>query len=252
MTRMTSQEHADGAGAALLSSPVRRAIVEALRDESVLADPAAQGLTAAQLAEHLGLHVTTVRFHLDQLEKAGLVVSHFTTVFGVGRPRKVYAAAARSSPPADNASHLQLLAGLLTESFGSGATPAEAGEEWVRAHLQLPDDGPATTPGAWLTKVGRLVDVLHDWGYEPELSTADGGRSCRVELAHCPFMDLARANSAVVCGIHEGLLRGVLEQQGEHDVEVELLPFVGPDLCHAHLSTRTDFRPPPTPDEEQP
>lgn len=48
-------------------------------------------MTAAQLSEVLGLHPTTVRFHTDRLEAAGIIASHLTTAFGVGRPRKVYA-----------------------------------------------------------------------------------------------------------------------------------------------------------------
>lgn len=249
MTGGTSEPVPGDPGAALLESPVRRAIVEALQryaagDEG----PAgAGGMTAAQLADRVGLHVTTVRFHLDQLDAAGLVVSHFTTAFGVGRPRKVYAAA--SAGHGDAASHLKLLAGLLTASFGAGVTPDQAGRQWVREHVTLAGGAPATTAGAWLTKIGQLVDVLQQWGYSPDLTTSDGGRTCRIDLVDCPFLDLARANPEVVCGIHRGLLAGVLERLGEERAEVLLRPFVGPSLCHAQISTRQPFQ---TPSEDLP
>ena len=227
-------------GAALLASPVRRAIVESL-GRVTTGEAQAGGLTAAQLAEELELHVTTVRFHLDQLELAGLVQSHFTTMFGVGRPRKVYTAVPATDEPDRSASHLRLLAGLLSSSFASNASPEEAGEQWVKENLALERTGPATTPGAWLTELGRLIDVLQRWGYTPDLTTSDGGRSCRIDLVDCPFMDLARANPDVVCGIHRGLLTGVLGQMGENRVEVSLQPFVGPSLCHAHVTTHHPF-----------
>lgn len=235
------------AGAALLASPVRRAIVRSL-ERFAEADPdpgaaAAGGMTAAQLADELGVHVTTARFHLDQLELAGLVLSHFTTVFGVGRPRKVYSVAPSTAAPDRAATHLRLLAGLLSSSFTSGLTPEQVGERWIHEHVSLPRTAPANTPGAWLTKLGALIDVLQRWGYTPNLTTTDGGRSCRIDLVDCPFMDLARANPDLVCGIHRGLLTGALDQMGEQQVDVSLQPFVGPSLCHAHISTRQPFEP---------
>ncbi len=248
MVKRVSAQQADAveAGAALLASPVRRAIIESLElfaeaEREAGESAAAGGMTAAQLAEELGVHVTTARFHLDQLELAGLVLSHFTTVFGVGRPRKVYAVAPSTNEPDRTASHLKLLAGLLSASFVSDLTPEAAGEQWIQEHVKLRRSDPATTPGAWLTKLGALIDVLERWGYTPNLTTTDGGRSCRIDLVDCPFMDLARANPDVVCGIHRGLLTGALDQMGEEQVDVSLQPFVGPTLCHAHVSTRQPF-----------
>jgi len=242
----TGRAGVDDTAASLLASPVRRAIVGSLERfaESGGGSGAAVeagGRTAAQLAQELGLHVTTVRFHLDQLELAGLVLSHFTTAFGVGRPRKVYALAPKANQPDQSASHLKLLAGLLSASFSSDLTPEQAGARWMREHVTLDRTSPANTPGAWLTKLGRLVDVLRRWGYTPNLTTTNGGRSCRIDLVDCPFLDLARANPEVVCGIHRGLLAGALDQMGEDRVEVSLQPFVGPSLCHAHVSTRQPF-----------
>lgn len=225
----------------LLALPARRAIVDALRRyryEEGDVDPG--GMTSGQLADLLGRHPTTVRFHADRLEVAGLVRSHFTTVFGVGRPRKVYAVAAPAMA-IDQVGHLQRLLELMTESFTSGATPQEAGEQWADHHLPFTPTEPARSPGAWVSKIGPLVDVLQDWGYAPELSTTDGGRSCHISMTDCPFLELARAHPEVVCGIHRGVLVGVLRQQGEHDVDVSVLPFVGPNMCRAEITTRQPF-----------
>jgi predicted ArsR family transcriptional regulator len=233
---------------ALLASPVRRAIMEMLEldarepsDEPVNAG----GRTAAQLGEALGLHVTTVRFHLDQLTSAGLVRTHFTNAFGVGRPRKVYAVARndQGQRQTDNsAPYLQLLAELLTSSYQSPLTPSELGARWIRENVRLERTAPATTPGGWLTKLGRIVQVLEAWGYRPDVTTTEGGRVCRIDLADCPFVDLARANPDVVCGIHHGLLAGALEQLGEDQSEVDLHPFSGPALCYALVNSHQSFR----------
>jgi predicted ArsR family transcriptional regulator len=228
-------------GADLLASPARRSIVEALRrHRPVAGEVDVGGMTAAELGRRLGLHPTTVRFHTDRLEAAGLVVSHLSTAFGVGRPRKVYAAAPVVAE-VDRVARLVRLTRLLTESFGADLTPAQAGAQWARAHVDRQGAGPAASPGEWLARLGRLVDVLGQWGYTVDLTTTGQGRSCRIDLTACPFRDLARTRPEVVCGIHEGLLSGVLGQLGETQVEVTLRPFVGPDLCHAHVSTLHPF-----------
>jgi predicted ArsR family transcriptional regulator len=228
--------------AVVLDSPVRSAIA------AILSRPAStrraiggivdvDGLTAGELASELDLHVTTVRFHLDRLERAGLVRSQFTTAFGVGRPRKVYAVTAEPESLGDREWHLRMLAGLLSANFTTGVTPQEAGEQWIDENVSLTSAAPATTPGAWIAKLGELIDVLQRWGYSPELRTTDGGQTARIDIVDCPFRDLARENPDVVCGIHRGLLTGVLAQLGEDEVDVSLQPFVGPRLCRAVLTT---------------
>jgi len=201
---------------------------------------AVQGFTADELAGDLDLHVTTVRFHLDQLVAAGLVEAEFTRAFGVGRPRKVYRVGPQASGLGDDHA-MALLSELLTASFGLEGTPRDAGESWSRRHVPATGEPPATTRGAWLGKLGRLLDVLEEWGYSPELSSDAGGRTSRLDLRHCPFRELAREHEDVVCGIHRGLLRGVMQQLGEPDVHVALEPFVEPDLCRAHLTTSQPF-----------
>ena len=235
--------------AALLASPVRRALVDALAH--VEGGDRTPGLTAAELADEVALHVTTVRFHLDQLVAAGLVEAAVRREGGAGRPRKFYTLAPGSLEDVDprvEIAPLRLLSSLLAQTLTAGVsgdsmTPAEAGRRWAAEHVPArPGERPADTPGRWLGKLAQMIDVLQEWGYTPELRTSEGGRTAEVTLAHCPFLDLARANPAVVCGIHRGLIAGSLEQLGENATRVSLEPFVGPTTCIAHISTTTPFR----------
>lgn len=230
----------DPKGVDLLVSPVRRALVDALAAHRPETE-GPPGLTAAQLATELELHVSTVRFHVDQLVAAGLLEAEFTARFGVGRPRKIYRVAPGSLSDERGAEALKKLTALLVGTFTSGVTPEVAGRRWAQDNVPLVE-GAASTPGEWLGKVGRMVDVLEEWGYTPELTTSQGGRTTTVDLHHCPFLDLARSSPAVVCGVHRGIIVGALEQLGEEAVEVSLQPFVGPDLCRAHITTRMPFR----------
>ena len=234
--------------AAVLTSPVRRRIVEVL---TRVTDGHDHGqLSAAELAAELGLHVSTVRFHLDQLVAVRLVEPHVRRQPGAGRPRKVYTSAPGSFAQLSRSGEveaLRLLSALLATTLADrlvDRTPAEAGRRRAHDHLaRVPGAAPATTPGQWLGRIAPMVEVLQEWGYTPEVATSRGGRTARVTLAHCPFLELARDNPAVVCGIHRGLIAGSLEQLGEPEPEVSLVPFVDATTCVAHITTRTTFRP---------
>ncbi|HET7397663.1 MAG TPA: helix-turn-helix domain-containing protein [Intrasporangium sp.] len=245
-----------GSGVDLLSSQVRRRIVDTLANLPSTPDGSgglrpAEGLSAQDLAEHLGLHVTTVRFHLDQLVSGGLLTSHFEPPVGAGRPRKLYAVEPGSLETVSTEDSYRMLSGLLVESFrtqpdGRQLSPEEVGVRWshdrvAEEDLDPADQAPARTAGQWLGKVGHMVDLLREWGYVPEVSTTDGGRTANVSLHDCPFLSLARDNVAVVCGIHRGLIRGVMQSLGEESTTVGLTPLVGPNLCVAALTSSTPF-----------
>ncbi|MFV0253408.1 MAG: helix-turn-helix transcriptional regulator [Beutenbergiaceae bacterium] len=252
---MLVEKVADTVGVAVLSSPVRRRIVDHLANLPALTPvdggpSRSEGCSAAELADLLDLHVTTVRFHLDQLVTVGLLHTSNRRGDGAGRPRKMYALTpGRMDAPAGD-SYLAL-AEILADSFGgetgSPRTPEEAGVQWAHEHVDTdPAATPATTPGRWLGKIGRLVDSLEEWGYTPNVATREGGRSVEVTLVDCPFLALASTHPEVVCGIHRGLIRGTLEQIGEQSAEISLEPLVGPATCIAHIRSRSQFSTEPT------
>lgn len=248
--------------ASLLESPVRRAIIEALTFAATSATISPLGTsgrvqhTAADLARLLDLHVTTVRFHLDQLDAAGLIESEFVRTGNAGRPRKVYRPAlsllpAITSPTSGESSSapdhesMRILTGLLTESFGvtDGATPISpeaAGRRWAANHVPATDAAPAATWGQWLGKMGQVIDVLQEWGYTPQLTATTGRTGTRIDLTQCPFRELARANPRVVCGIHKGLIAGTMTQVGEPDSKVDLRAFADGETCIAHIQPSAD------------
>lgn len=246
-------------GVELLRSDVRRRLLDHLAELPVEGPPGSptrdRGLTAAELADLIDLHVTTVRFHVDQLVRAGLLVAHNDRPTRAGRPRKLYALPSIAlEPPEDPEAHrayvrLTRLLGPTLEAADEGAPPRpeEAGYRWAVDHVAPgtteDEREPARTQGAWLAKVGRVVDVLGEWGYFPEVRTRDRGRTAELLLPRCPFVALANIHPEVACGVHRGLLRGTLDALGE-DAAVSLQPFVGPDTCLAHLSTRTPFTEP--------
>ncbi|MEI2774404.1 MAG: helix-turn-helix domain-containing protein [Tetrasphaera sp.] len=235
-------------GAELLASPVRRRIVDLLHAYG-RGDPGEpSGLTASQLADMLDMHVTSVRFHLDQLVTAGIVTTWVARSGAAGRPHKRYAVAPGSLDLGEHPEGaFRVLAELLTRTFtrhtetGESLTPEQAGQEWARTHVHNGGGSPAATSGQWLSKIGQMVDVLRDFGYTPEVSTSRDGRTAEITIVDCPFLELARTHPAVVCGIHRGLITGTLQQLGETGAQSSLEPFVHPNVCRARVSTSTPF-----------
>ncbi len=218
---------------------------QALRRHRALADPsrarilaelADDGpLDARELAARVGLHVNTVRVHLNELVDVGLVSSETVPPQGRGRPRLVYSATAVEP---EEGRRYRLLAEILTAlvaRFGSKATPQleEIGEAW--GHYMV-DSPPPFTAVSDDEAVDRLIALLAGVGFQPELER--GKRSRRILMRPCPFLELARQHREVVCPIHLGLMRGALAELGATARATRLEPFVRPDLCVAHLAAR--------------
>lgn len=232
---------------AALASGVRRRLLALLR-------AGAEPQDAHQLAEAVALHVTTARFHLDVLGRAGLVTSRPLRRGTGGRPRTVYLAASRG-PTTDDGAGYQALAGLLAEHFDDAADrraarAEQAGIAWA-AEINLLSAECGTTAAQAARHVTGLFAEL---GFEPELVAAGNvtgpepaageakkgtlaeEEGWQVRLRACPFRTVARAHPEVVCNVHLGLLRGALTRLGAPPTTVDLQPFVTPELCIASLS----------------
>lgn len=237
----------------VLASPVRRGIIATL--DALSPDdpddggpaPRAHGLTAAELSTRLDLHVTTIRFHLDQLVDIGVVRPHDVRA-GVGRPKRHYAISPDPLPQPTPTDLYRLLFEGLDGATSELADPSEAGWQWAYTQaskaLGARDDTPATTPGEFVAKLGALIDLLGQWGYSPDVSTADQGQRAELALTQCPLRHLAETNLSQACSLHEGVLRGALDSLGEPDLELGLHPFAQPQLCVATITRRTTFAKP--------
>ena len=211
----------------------------ALADPSrarILAELADGPLDARDLAGRVGLHVNTVRVHLNALVEAGLVSAETVPPQGRGRPRVAYQATAAAAD--DGGRRYRLLAEILTAlvaRFGPEAAEQleEIGEAWGHYLVESPP------PFASLSDeeaVERLVRLLAEVGFQPQLEQK--ARARQIHMRPCPFLELARAHQDVICPIHLGLMRGALSELGAKTRATKLEPFVRPDLCVARLAAR--------------
>ena len=231
----TGQAHATG------RNRQRERVLELVREHDGAVD-------AAELAARMGLHVTTVRFHLDALCSEGTVERTRITRAGVGRPRTGYRAVRERL---DYRSLAEILALELGDTADKRRRRAEAaGRRWAEriaagsarelvAGLDVSD---SVRPRKTLKGQAAMVaTVFARMGFGPELTpaaTSTAGTQQTIRLHACPVRDLARAHPEVGCALHRGLLQGLLASPSEgHStaprpaMQAELEPFVEPDLC---------------------
>lgn len=202
---------------AALASQSRRAVLELLADSHEMLD-------AADIAAGIVLHVTTVRFHLEQLENAGLVRRELSHDGRRGRPRVLFGITAAARSDEGHRQLAEVLADALASDPDGGKTRAiAAGERWADVSTA---DFPVNAEG---DVVGPLVQVLDRLGFGPELSGEGNDRI--INLLACPFRDTAAAHPEVVCSVHRGLIQRTLTNFGHDGDRADLLPFVQPELC---------------------
>ncbi|MDN4522753.1 helix-turn-helix domain-containing protein [Mycolicibacterium austroafricanum] len=204
---------------------------DVLRTLKAAADP----MSISAIAGALDVHPNTVRFHLERLVSDGQVEQVEPDRRRPGRPPLMF----RAMPQMDRTGprHYQLLAEILAMSLaadGDVTTRAQAGGHAWGRRLNVPV--PRRRQAGAEEAIDRLVDVLDDLGFAPQRLDVDGQQ--QIGLRHCPFLELAETQGRVVCGIHLGLMQGVLERQGAPVTVDRLEPFAQPDLCLAHLTLR--------------
>ncbi len=189
------------------TSPARRRVLSALVESRTPLD-------AASVAARVGLHVTTVRFHLDQLVAAGAATRRSHAEGRRGRPRILFAPAGPARDENVREQLIEVLATALAHDGDASPEALRAGRRWAGSFDTLDPQDPV--PG--------LVDVLSRLGFGPE---PDPGAST-IALRSCPFREAARAHPDVVCAVHRGLIDQLCEGTGHR---AELIPFIAPDRC---------------------
>ena len=190
----------------------------------------AGAIDAVELASRLKLHVTTVRFHLDALCDEGAIERTRMNRDGVGRPRTGYRAVEERL---DYRILAEILAMELGETVQTRARRAQrAGQQWAARIADSHGEPVAGQDGTDAAEVGDPLDrgavlateVFNRMGFDPELAaesepsaslSADSeqvlGQERVIRLHACPVRDLARAHPEVGCGLHLGLLQGLLD-----------------------------------------
>ena len=181
----------------VLAQPTRARIFKLLTE---LRRPAG----TEEMASELQLHRNGVRLHLERLREAGLVARERTRR-PVGRPRDMWSIAPDAQPGGDPPSAYADLGRWLADVITSGRTSLRAVEATGRELGQrlAPEGGSGPAEE-------QMHAALAALGFQPEREVGtDGGLTYR--LCNCPYRDVARGNQQIVCTMHRGATRGLLD-----------------------------------------
>jgi predicted ArsR family transcriptional regulator len=178
--------------------------------------------STVELAEGLGLHPNGVRTHLQHMRDAGLL-THRRAPQPRGRPRDEWAIAPTARPGGDPPHAYGALAVWLARSIP--ATPARLREVEATGR-EIGQELASRTAVPSERAIGDLLTAL---GFHPDIARGPEGRlHCR--LGNCPYRDSVRENQDVVCTLHRGLTRGLLDRLAP---TATLARFVPHDPDHA-------------------
>jgi predicted ArsR family transcriptional regulator len=169
-----------------------------------------------ELAERLGLHPNGVRTHLERLHDVGLV-SRRRERRGRGRPRDSWTVSPEAQPGGDPPTGYAQLARWLVRSLVSESAhvhDVEATGRQIGRELALTNGD--------VTGERRMHEVLAALGFQPQREPV-AGDTLTYRLRNCPYREAVRERQQLVCGLHRGITRGILEAL---DPETELVGFV--------------------------
>jgi predicted ArsR family transcriptional regulator len=208
----------------LLGEPVRRRLYD-----YVAAQPGS--VSREQAAKAVGIKKPLAAFHLDKLADEGLLEVEFRRLTdrqgpGAGRPAKLYKRASKevrvSLPPRQ----YELAARVFAEALSSDQGPApvrDAAQSLGREMAQEVRQRAGRHQGAKsLTRTAE--DVLRGYGFEP-FHDEEGN----IRLRNCPFHQLSRRYTQLVCGMNLDILQAMVDELGLDRLEARLEPQ--PGMC---------------------
>jgi len=196
-------------------------------------------LGVREVAQRMGLHTNTARFHLEALVEAGLAVREAEERETPGRPRIGYRAAADGP---GGRRRYRLLAEMLTSMIAGtmpdpGGAAEAAGREWGAYLTEQPPPYQRLTAEE---AIAKLAVIMEELGFAPLAETGPSSGQYRLCLRQCPFREVAQDHQDVICSLHLGLMRGALARMRAPVTAERLDPFVEPSLCVARLTQRDD------------
>jgi len=183
-----------------------------------------------ELARRLELHPNGVRLHLERLEEAGLVLRERERR-ARGRPRDTWSISPRAQPGGDPPTAYADLGRWLVRAIAAGGTRVRDVEATGR---QIGRELAPQATGA--SPEERIYGVLGAMGFQPR-RRLDPKAKLTYCLDNCPYRAAVRERQSVVCGLHRGLTRGLLD---EIDPKTKLSAFVpkDPDAAGCEITLR--------------
>jgi len=204
----------------------RTHIIQLLRDTK-------EPLSVERVAEMVGVHANTARFHLESLVDAGLASRETEVTARRGRRHILYTGVLPNQTH-ERAQGYRLLAQIMSGMIAarcpdSGDDMYEAGLRWGGRLTNRPAPGQALDEAEIDRRILDKGDAL--W-FAPELQQTPR----RHLLFHnCPIVDAVGGRPGLVCHLHAGMMNGALSEMRSSQRVARLEPMSKPHLCRAWL-----------------
>jgi len=211
----------------------RLAILKALGDNTRYAiylelARSARPRSTGEIAEALDLHPNTVRPHLERMRDVGILEQQVDNTGAVGRPQHRYSLVPDAPSLGLEPPVFPMLARMLVRMGAlAGVATAEAVDAGREQGVADASGFDPSTPCE-----EALMAQLDLLGFDPEIEGADG--KVTVAFTHCPFRELAQANPDLVCGLHRGMVEGLVDTLGGARVD-DFQSLVGRTPCQVDL-----------------
>jgi predicted ArsR family transcriptional regulator len=179
-----------------LAQPIRARLLGAVAQ---LRRPA----TTQELAARVGRHPNSVRVQLGRLAEAGLLECRRVPQ-ARGRPRQEWAIAPDARPAGRRPHAYGELAEWLARAIGATGRLAEVESGGREIGREI---APA---GEQRATADAMRDALAALGFAPRQEGTPEG--VRYVLGNCPYRDAVAQNQAVVCNLHRGMTKGLLDR----------------------------------------
>jgi predicted ArsR family transcriptional regulator len=183
-----------------------------------------------ELAQRLDLHPNGIRLHLERLEADGLVLRERERQ-ARGRPRDAWSISPDAQPGGDPPTAYADLGRWLVRAIAAGGIrvrDVEATGRQIGRELTPPEHSGSAD--------AQIYDVLVAMGFQPT-RRFDREGTLTYCLDNCPYRAAVRERQSVVCGLHRGITRGLLDRLSP---KTRLSAFVpkDPDVAGCEITLR--------------
>lgn len=208
----------------LLGEPVRRRLYDYVSAQT-------EAVSREQAATAVGIKRPLAAFHLDKLAEEGLLEVEFRRLSdrkgpGAGRPAKLYKRSTQELNVSLPHREYELAARVFAEALtteNSSAPVRDAARALGKEMADQVRDRAGRHQGAKnLTRTAE--EVLESYGFEP-FHDEDGN----IRLRNCPFHQLSRQYTNLVCGMNLDIMQAMVEELGLERLEARLEPQ--PGMC---------------------
>lgn len=191
---------------------------------SILTHLLNEDLSAIQLTEKIELGESSIRNHLDALEKEGYIDHYFKKV-PKGRPKKMYTitSSGRNLFPRNYELFFTYILREIEDEFEKETLQKILANVAKNIANRLSEDLPEKNQEK---RLKELVESFEEWGLCPTLKKENG--EYNIKYRNCAFFDIVDEFAEYLCGMHRKIINDAMK---DCEVKQEECCGKGDNVC---------------------